>query len=264
MSGSRSRYHPADFMRGLVYPLSGLAFLRRHPGLKRLWLPPIVLTFLALCASVVVAVRYHDDVIELLWAAPSGEGIGVGLMQLAHFLLRMLSLLVGIGLSMVACIAIANLIAAPFNDALSEAVERIETGQPGLPFSFRRLLSDLGRTLRVELVKLTIYAGVMGPALVASWLLPGIGQLLYTVFGLLFTSLYMALDYVDWPASRRGYALRERLALLRVRPLLTLGFGFAVAACLFVPLLNLFFMPLAVAGGTRLFLDLLTYRERDV
>jgi uncharacterized protein involved in cysteine biosynthesis len=30
--------------------------------------------------------------------------------------------------------------------------------------------------------------------------------------------------------------------------------------CLFVPLLNLAFMPLAVAGGTRLFLDL--ERER--
>jgi uncharacterized protein involved in cysteine biosynthesis len=35
-----------------------------------------------------------------------------------------------------------------------------------------------------------------------------------------------------------------------------LGFGFAVWACLFVPLLNLVFMPLSVAGGTLLFLDL--------
>jgi CysZ protein len=165
---------------------------------------------------------------------------------------------------MLGCIAVANLIAAPFNDALSEAVEEIETGHPSPPFSVARLLRDLGRTLRLELTKLVIYASVMLPALVVSWLLPGVGQLLYMAFALLFTSLYMALDYVDWPASRRRYDLRERLALLRVRPLMTLGFGFAVAACLFVPLLNLLFMPLAVAGGTRLFLDLLTYRERSV
>jgi uncharacterized protein involved in cysteine biosynthesis len=35
-----------------------------------------------------------------------------------------------------------------------------------------------------------------------------------------------------------------------------LGFGATVAALLFVPFLNLFLMPAAVAGGTKLFLDL--------
>jgi CysZ protein len=103
----------------------------------------------------------------------------------------------------------------------------------------------------------------MGPLLVVSWLLPGIGQAVYMVFATLFTALYFAVDYIDWPASRRGYAFRQRIALLRVRPLLTLGFGFAVGACLFVPLLNLCFMPLAVAGGTRLFLDLSAYAARE-
>ena len=79
------------------------------------------------------------------------------------------------------------------------------------------------------------------------------------MFGTLFTALYFAIDYIDWPASRRGLAFGQRLVLLRTRPLMTLGFGFAVAACLFVPLLNVCFMPLAVAGGTRLFLDLDAY-----
>lgn len=256
------RLHPADFVSGLLYPLRGLTILRRHPGLARYWIPPIVLTFAALVASFVFAVRYHDDAVALLWAAPSGEGFVAMVLAVLHFLVRAAALLVGVGLAMVVCILAANLIAAPFNDALSEALEQIETGHPSPGFSLARLVRDLGRTLRVELTKLLVYCAVMGPLLVISWLVPGVGQLLYLIFGLLFTSLYMALDYIDWPASRRALPLRERLALLSVRPLLTLGFGFAVAACLFVPLLNLFFMPLAVAGGTRLFLDLVTYRER--
>jgi CysZ protein len=102
----------------------------------------------------------------------------------------------------------------------------------------------------------------MGPLLVASWLLPGVGQALYMVFASAFTWLYFAIDYVDWPASRRGLSLRARLDLVRTRPFLMLGFGFAVAVCLFVPLLNLCFMPFAVAGGTRLFLDLDAFAAR--
>ena len=65
------------------------------------------------------------------------------------------------------------------------------------------------------------------------------------------------------PASRRGYGVRQRLTLLMVRPLTTLGFGVAVSILLFVPILNLFLMPLAVAGGTRLFLDLSEYAAHE-
>lgn len=259
-----SRFSPSDFVRGLLYPLRGLAILRRHGGLARYWVPPIVLTMVALVVSILFAVRYHDAVVELVWSTPTGEGFATGVLRVLHWAVRLLSLLVGVGLAMLGCVALANLFAAPFNDALSEVVEEFETGQKSPGFSPVRVLRDLGRTLRIELIKLFVYVGVMGPALVLSWLLPGIGQALYMLFAALFTALYLAFDYVDWPASRREFDLRARLSLLRVRPLMTLGFGFAVALCLFVPLLNLFFMPLAVAGGTRLFLDLLAYREQGV
>ena len=57
-------------------------------------------------------------------------------------------------------------------------------------------------------------------------------------------------------AARRGWPIRARLGLLGRHPWLMFGFGLAVWGCLFVPLLNLAFMPLSVAGGTLLFLDL--------
>jgi CysZ protein len=244
-----------DLFRGFAYPLRGFAILRRHPGLAKYWLPPIFITFVALVASLVLSIAYSDDVTALLWNPPERAGAAGFLVDVAHGLLHALSFLLGLGLRVVVCIALSTLLAAPFNDALSEAIEVRETGATAPPFTLARLMRDLGRTLRLELTKLSIYVAVMGPLLVASWLVPGVGQVLYVLFGTLFTSAYFAFDYIDWPASRRGLGFRERARLLADHPLRALGFGFAVWLCLFVPLLNLAFMPLAVAGGTRLFLD---------
>jgi CysZ protein len=245
-----------ELFRGLVYPLRGFAILRRHPGLARYWLPPIVITFVALVASFVLTLAYSDDLTNMIWKPAAQVGATGFLVDVAHALLHALSFVFGLGLLVVVCIALSSILAAPFNDALSEAIEVRETGAPAPPFSLAKLLRDLGRTVRLEVTKLFIYLAVMGPLLLASWLLPGVGQVLYVLFGTLFTSAYFAFDFIDWPASRRGLGFRERARLLTDHPLRTLGFGFAVWACLFVPLLNLAFMPLAVAGGTRLFLDL--------
>lgn len=255
---------PRDFFRGLLYPLRGLVILRRHPGMARFWLPPILLTSAALIASIVLATRYYDDALNLIWAQPGTEDWQHSLLLALYWVVRVLTFVVGIGLAMLVTVVLANLFAAPFNDALSEAVEEVETGKKAPPFSLSKLLADIARTLGLELVKLCIYAAVMGPLLIASWALPGVGQALYLVFASLFTWLYFAIDYVDWPASRRGLGWRARFALLRTRPFLMLGFGFAVATCLFVPLLNLCFMPFAVAGGTRLFLDLEALAAREL
>lgn len=256
--------HPGDFVKGLSYPLRGLAIMRRHGGLRRYWVPPIVLTALALIASVVLSVRFSDDVVALIWQAPEGHSFATRLLAALHAVLQLVALVLGFALGLAVTIGLASVFAAPFNDALSEAVELRETGGPPLTFSTARLVRDLGRTVRLELLKLLLYVAVLGPLLIASWALPGPGQILYTSFASLFTVVYLALDYLDWPASRRGFRVRQRIALLKVRPMMTLGFGVAVAGCLFVPLLNLFFMPMAVAGGTRLFLDLMAYGERTM
>ncbi|MET0341745.1 MAG: EI24 domain-containing protein [Polyangiales bacterium] len=248
----------------MLYPLRGLAIMRRHGGLRRYWVPPIVLTGLALVASAVLSVRFSDDVVALIWQMPEGDAVWTRVLAWLHGALQFVALVLGFALGLVLCIGLASVFAAPFNDALSEAVELRETGQPPLTFSMARLGRDLVRTLRLELLKLLLYVAVLGPLLVISWAVPGPGQLAYTLFASLFTVVYLALDYLDWPASRRGFRVRQRIALLKVRPMMTLGFGVAVAACLFVPLLNLFFMPMAVAGGTRLFLDLMSYGERSM
>jgi len=245
------------FWDGLRYPFRGLRFVYvEHRGLARYWLVPLLLTAGALVAVIYGSVELHGPLTDAMWATPTGEGIGPGALRVLH---AILSFVVGILLAavgFVVVVALTTVFAAPFNDALSEEVERLRTGRPGPPFRLGALLRDIGRTVTLELVKLALYVAVMGPLFVLSLAVPGVGPIAYSVFSFLFTAMYFALDYIDWPVARRGLGLRYRRELLARRRATFLGFGTGVWLFLFIPLLNLFFMPAAVAGGTLLYLDL--------
>lgn len=245
------------FFASLVYPLRGARFVYvQHRGLVRFWLPPIVLSALALAAVIWLAIATHDRVAASLWAVPAGDA---WFDQVKQLLQRILSWLVALALVAAGALAVAlstSVIAAPFNDALSEAVEAIHTGATPRPMSLSRLLTDLRRTVGLELGKWIAYAAIMGPLLVLSWLLPGPGSLLYALFGSAISVLFFAIDYLDFSAARHDLNLRQRVALIRRNFSSVVGLGSALWVLLFVPGLNLFLMPAAVAGATLLFLDL--------
>jgi CysZ protein len=247
----------SSFRRGMGHALAGLRYVYRdHPSLARFYVWPIVIMGSAIVLAFRFVLQNYEHWGESVWAVPVGEGFWTWLAQKIHTLFDLLILGVAMVASLLVAALAANVVAAPFNDALSEAVEEIETGTPGPPFSIGALLREVVRTLRVETGKLAIYLVVMGPLFVLSYLVPGVGQVVYTLFGVFFTMTYFAVDYVDWPASRRGLGLRDRIAFFRAHKASMLGFGAGVWVLLLIPFVNLLFMPAAVAGGTRLFLDL--------
>lgn len=254
MSGLLSRWSPLELVRGASYPLRGYAVLRRHRGVWPYAAAPIVLTFLALVGGFYLSLAYHDDLLRLLWQLP--DAASSSLLLWLYRAVNALGFLLALALLTLLTIALSTVCAAPFNDVLSEAIEEREAGRAPPPFSPLRIARELVQAVSLALFRLALYALIVGPLWLLSWLVPGVGQALYLGAWLLFTAAYFALDYVDWPATRRGYSLSERFGLLGRHPLRMLGFGFAVWGCLFVPLLNLVFMPLSVAGGTLLVLDL--------
>lgn len=244
--------------RGLLYPFRGARFVYiEHPSLAKLWLPPIVITFAALVVVTWAALDWHATLLQALWSVPSGDGWWAGAGRWLH---RIVGWLVALALVVVGALLVSllsNVVAAPFNDALSEAVERLQTGGGGPPpFSFARLLGDLGRTVGLELLKLGLYASVMTPLFLFGLLVPGVGPAVSMGLGFFLTAGFFSIDYVDWPASRRSMSIGARLRFARQHAGSMLGLGAGVWALLYVPLLNLFFMPAAVAGGTLMFLDL--------
>ena len=74
--------------------------------------------------------------------------------------------------------------------------------------------------------------------------------------GFALTAVYLGIDYIDWPAARRDWSVADRVAFTKRQLPAVAGFGTGVWALLFIPVVNLFFMPAAVAGGTMLFVAL--------
>lgn len=244
------------YWRGLAYPFKGLRFVFfEHPGLARFWLPPILLTMLILVGWLVLGWTWHDDIVNAMWEMPTGEGFWVRVLGALHWLLRALVLIVLWALGFVVVVLFTNVIAAPFNDLLSEKVEEIVTGRAGPPFSWKAVARDTARSVVLEGFKLLIYAVVMGAMFLISFV-PLVGPVLHAIVGFLFTTIYFAIDYIDWPASRRNRGIHYRFGMVHEHFLPMFGFGTGVWLFLFVPLVNLLFMPAAVAGGTLLFLDL--------
>lgn len=244
------------FWKGLRYPFRGMAFVYiQHMDLVRIWIWPILLTLLALVGVFWSTWAYHEDVTAWLWTEPTGESFWDSVARFFHGFVEVLIFLLLLALGLVACVLLTTVFAAPFNDALSEKVESIVTGVEGPKFSVSVLLRDTFRTIALELAKIGLYLMVMIPMFALSFV-PVIGPVLYAVAGFLFTTLYFAVDYIDWPASRRNRGIRYRFSLLGQHFLPMWGFGTGVWLFLFIPFVNLVFMPAAVAGGTLLYLDL--------
>jgi len=158
--------------------------------------------------------------------------------------------------------AVANIIGAPFNGALSEAVERrlAGSGPPEQPMA--RMLATLPRVLMNETGKV-IYFAFIG---VLAWLLPialtalipavnVLGGIVAMVLSGLFLAWMHAVEYIDYPMANRLIKFKSVRKTVRGRRWLAITFGASVLLVMAVPIVNLFAMPAAVAGATKLWHD---------
>ncbi|MEM9074690.1 MAG: EI24 domain-containing protein [Myxococcota bacterium] len=245
------------FWTGFMYPFKGMNFVYvQHPKLIKYWIFPILITLITFCAATWGSWHYSDALVDTFWATPEGDGFFDGVARFFHSALAFIFSILLWGISTMLLILLTSIIAAPFNGALSAAVEKIATGRGTGDEGLAVLVRDIGRTIVLEIVKLGLFLLVMIPMFMLQCAAPGVGSILYTIFGFVFTAWYWGLDYVDWPAERRGWKVGQRFANARKRFMPMFGFGTGVWLFLFVPVLNLLFMPAAVAGGTLLFLDM--------
>ena len=149
---------------------------------------------------------------------------------------------------------VANLIAAPFNGLLAEAVERHLTGRPPPSAAGRRtLLGELATTLVAEVRKLAYVAVRSLPPLLL-FLIPGI-NVVAPILWMLLGAWMLAVTYMDYPMANHGIGFDDLRARLRERRLLGFGFGAAAMAALAVPVLNFLVIPCAVAGATAMWVE---------
>jgi CysZ protein len=85
---------------------------------------------------------------------------------------------------------------------------------------------------------------------------PVLGQTVVPALGFCVSGFFLTLELTGVALQRRGVPVRERLALLKGRRMLALGFGVPLVLLFLVPLAAVLAMPGAVAGATLLVRDL--------
>jgi len=144
---------------------------------------------------------------------------------------------------------ITNIIAAPFYGLLAEKIEARLTGVLFPTESFSKMAM---RTLRREMIKLWYFVTRGIAVTIALFILAFIPFLNLSVpfFALLWGAWVMTLQYVDYPADNNKLPFTELRKRLKKRPYSTTGLGSTIMLGSMIPVVNIFVMPIAVAGGT--------------
>ena len=235
------------FFRGLGLPFRGAKLVYfQHPDLARYWAIPLVVTSAVLVASLWAVFHYDDALVSMVWSEPAAaaEGWEGWLLAFAHGAFGVLVDVLLLILALVVTLIVSSVVAAPFNARLAEVLDLRVTGTKPPAFALGRVAMDLVRAAVIEVG----FAVVNAVLFIAGLALPVASPGLF-VIGMIAWALYFGIAYVDAPLASRGLTLGQRLSFVGKQPMAMLGFGTGVGLFLLVPIVNLLFMPAAVAGG---------------
>ncbi len=232
-----------DLLQGFSLPFTALGLVFRSKRLLGLTLLSSVVTAAALVGLLAVLSQVAPRLTNWMWTRPDGA-----LLMIWYLLAAVVFLL----LFVVGASTLPVLLLAPLQDPISEATEAVCGGFTSPPFRMAELLRQTGAALAHTLTR--IFWLLLGHvALLALNLVPAVGQLAWSIAAPVWTMAWLAAEYLDGPMTRHGYPFSAVRRAVWGRLGLCLGFGAAVYLILWVPVLNFFFIPLAVVGGTLLF-----------
>jgi len=251
-------------LRGVVdgfrLPFEGARLLRRERTLWGLALVPFALSLVAFSAALTLLALHAGAV----WGAVTGwmpaleagrwyAWLWIGPALAALKLLGALLFAVASALVLVVAYLVASLLAAPFHDALSRRVEKLVVGAvrdeaaPGIS----GFLREAAHALVQEARRLAFFAIVVGCLVLLGFAIP-VAQVLTAPAVVVFTVLFLPLDYAGYALDRRHLSFAQRRRWVLAHAPLMAGFGGAAFLICSVPGVNFLAMPLLVVAGTLL------------
>ncbi len=254
------REFAASLGRGAGLALEGVSLLGSERRLWALASVPALLSLLAVGLALAGVVTFAGELHGLAsgWlprpaAAGWVEWIWIGPARALLGLLGLVLFLALAGGCLVAAFLLAGLLASPFHDALARRVEALVAGEvpDAAGAGLLATLREGGRALREELRRLGFFLGVALPLGLAGLAIPG-AQLVTGPALVLFTLLFLPLEYASYALDRRRLSFREKRRWILEHAPTMLGFGAAAFLACLLPGLNLLAMPALVVGGTLL------------
>ena len=195
-----------------------------------------------------IGIGYTDVLLEALWKPEGDQWYTTWLLTplwwVVYGITLLIVLTVGTVLSYLASIPVAG----PMFELLSEKVEQIETGFEA-PFDLVVMARNVVTTLLHVSLFLVLQLSIFGVILLIQ-LIPVVGQILGSIIGGLTGPLLVGFVPFDYPSTIRLWKFREKIGFMFRNFALFLGFSLAAVLLLYVPILNLVFLPACVVGAT--------------
>lgn len=238
-----------NFILGFFYPFKCIKFFFRHPKLILYSIVPMMINIIIYGTIFFYTYSWlTGKASDFIQPLDPNSFLYLFVQSFISIITFLLVLLV----CYFAFVIFGGIITAPFNEKISKFVEEnlfLIKVESNLSF-----WEDAWMSIKAELKKILFYLTIMIPLILIDFL-PMIGSIITFVFGSLFSFFYNALDYMDYPLTRRQAGFRKKLKVVGSKKDLSMGFGCISFLLTFIPVINILLNPLLVVSGTSFFYE---------
>jgi len=238
-----------DFINGFFYPLKCIKLFFKYPKIIAYSIVPVIINLIIYGTIFFYTYNWIIGKTEDLISPGDLNSI---FFELIQSFIKIFSVLLVLSICYLAFVIFGGIVSAPFNEKISKLIEERHFGvkiENTPPF-----VKDVLISIREELKKLLFYFSIMIPLILIDFI-PMIGSVITLVFGSAFSFFYNALDYMDYPMTRRLTGFRKKLKVVSSAKMLSYGFGAGAFLITFLPVINVLLNPLLVVAGTRIFYE---------
>lgn len=223
-------------MRHLLLGLS----LLRHPQLRRFVLIPLVINSLLLGSTLWWAMTslfsYLESLLPAWLAWAQWLILPVVFIGFSLFIFQIFGL-------------VANLLAAPFNNLLSERAEHLLCPEKvEISANQQTVLKRAFSDVQKEFQKLRYFLLRAAP-LIILFFIPGL-NLIASLLWFIFSAWMLSLEYLDYPLSNHDHNFQQSRTWVKQHRGICWRFGFSASFLSLIPILNFLLMPAAVVAAT--------------
>jgi len=233
-----------DFTTGFKYVLSGFKLITQ-PGIRIYVLIPLLINTILFASVIAYGSNLLSDFLDS-WST--------GWWEWVKWILWPLFVMISLAVIFFCFSIVANLIAAPFNGFLAEAVES-KLSNPLLTdtSNIKAIPGEIIRAMKSESRKF-LYFIIRAIPLLLLFIIP-IAQVAAPFLWVLFASWMLALEYIDYPMGNHGIVFPEQRKIMTIKKKQTFGFGLGIMLLTFIPVINFVAMPVAVAGASKMWVE---------
>lgn len=243
-------YGMRHFIEGFFFPFKNMSMFFKYPRTILYSIIPVTLNLIIYITSFIF---FLNKIMAFSQKLTGAENPDAGFISgFFHAVILVLAFILLLIVCYFIIVVIGGIISAPFNENISLIIEEAITGRksdyhPGF-------WMDTWYNILAELKKLGFYFSFLLVFFLIGFI-PLIGEIISVVLSSVFSFFFNALDFFDYPMTRRYFTLSDKIKVTYAKPMYSMGFGCASFLIMFLPVVNVLMKPLCVVSGTAFYFE---------